>query len=297
MKVLPKYINGLRRRYSHTSKTALGVVACLFVLTFPAGCAAQAAEVSLDRSLVTYQNLGASPMELDIVELCAVAHIVCGVELVSHEAKPPLPHPSPKIALGQMERSARDHPDRRLWVDGKPQVISQSPLPWIGSTITVRAALDLLMASHHEYRWQIIDGVVNVLPKRGRKPKLWEFSHYWGIDPLDARIDSFGVRKTDAFVALMSLCERVFGKAIASSSHGVGHLGAYSSGPVTISVRDVSLQEALNQLVSADGSATWVVRPSSSWSWWLQPQFTCGMHDWAIPNQGSGVQERSVKRP
>ena len=124
--------------------------------------------------------------------------------------------------------------------------------------LTVREAMDALVAANPGYEWQSKDGVVNLMPKGG-------------APLLDTRIAKFQKDATDREIFLtihdvLNLPEvRKREEALGiKEGPGQGGLWGFSENavprvpvPMHIDVRDISLQEVLNAIVQATPKAIW----------------------------------------
>jgi hypothetical protein len=111
----------------------------------------------------------------------------------------------------------------------------------------VSDALRKIVEDDPHYEWALDNGVVNILPKKG-------YRHLEnGADPLETRIKSVDISSvTSSNAAIMIL-----------QASGLRVGGREKSGPrehcatVSLQLKDLTLREALNALVKADGMASW----------------------------------------
>lgn len=122
---------------------------------------------------------------------------------------------------------------------------------WEPKEASLRNILDTIILSDPQYRWEIDDGVINVLPAAGESAFL------------EIRVKKLRVRNATsvlfAYSKLMSLQE--VKKAIID----LGLTGSFErfQGPppdrssFNVICKDVTIREALNAIVRADGKAVW----------------------------------------
>lgn len=133
---------------------------------------------------------------------------------------------------------------------------STEPLITPSEKSTLRDGLNQLVKLMPEYTWSIENGVINFLP-RSHSPS-----------PLDIRIAEFKVEKTSPLDASNLLFESEEVKS------GLTRLGLHlpsvelvtgGGSPVkderrvTLNEKNATLREALNAIVKADGSKTWIL--------------------------------------
>jgi len=124
---------------------------------------------------------------------------------------------------------------------------------WRPLNSPLRAVLDSIVLSDPRYRWQLEDGVVNLIPVSG-EPAL-----------LQVRVTEFHVENAEtvyyALSQLIGLPEVKKGMAELQLSQGLGPLVIPSSpraARFTVHCQDVTLREALNAIVRAQGRAVWL---------------------------------------
>lgn len=112
---------------------------------------------------------------------------------------------------------------------------------------TYRDLLVELIKRNPKYDWVERDGVVNVFPKpkyrKGRSPlenklKKVEFADAWTNIAAWDLLEIAGIPRVNGMEAYLS-----------------------GSGKTTVSLRDVTVREALNGIVKSDGKAMWIFRP------------------------------------
>ena len=127
--------------------------------------------------------------------------------------------------------------------------------------VTVRQAMDALVAANPGYKWELKDGVVDLVP-RGRVPLL------------RTRIAKFQMNATDNAIPavlqeVLKLPEVRKREAVLGLQQGPGQGGPGAIEkhpvprqhvPVQIKVQNLSLQEAFNKIVQASPKGVWVYR-------------------------------------
>lgn len=128
---------------------------------------------------------------------------------------------------------------------------------------TIRQAMDNLVASNPDHQWQFLDHVVNLTPKTG-PPVL-----------LETRIHSYQLHTTDNWAPSASMedlfkIEEIRKRAVAlkltwGAVTGGLYAGEYHPAPKTprpidVDIHDVSVQDALNAVVTAYRNAIWIYR-------------------------------------
>lgn len=121
---------------------------------------------------------------------------------------------------------------------------------WKAQGSTLGQVLDAIVAADSRYRWEVSDGVVNLLPASEEPPLL------------RARINEFHVESTasslDALLQLLKLPEVMEAMSNLHLKPGL-MLVSYWSTPRQFSVRsdDVTLRQALNAIARANGRDIW----------------------------------------
>lgn len=125
--------------------------------------------------------------------------------------------------------------------------------------VTVRQAMDALVAANPGYKWSLQDGAVNLMPRDG-------------VPLLRTKIVKFQMNATDnAIPALLQevlkLPEIRKGEAALGIKEGPGQGGGFAVDmhpapkrpvPVQIEVQNVTLQDAFNKIVHASPKGVWV---------------------------------------
>ena len=114
---------------------------------------------------------------------------------------------------------------------------------------TVREVLNAVVKNNPDYQWSNEDGVINIVPKQNHK-HLEK-----GADPLSRIIKKVEVSSVGADEAAQRI-------AIASGLPLGGRIivsGRRHSATVSFKLSKVTLRQALNALVKADGMAVWVL--------------------------------------
>lgn len=125
--------------------------------------------------------------------------------------------------------------------------------------VTVRQAMNALVAANPGYKWELNGGVVNLIP-RGGAPLL------------QTRITKFQKDTTDQEILVvigdvLDLPEVRERAAALGLKPGMGGIGLFAGEnhpiprqpvPVHINVQNLSLQEALNKIVQASPNAAWI---------------------------------------
>ena len=113
----------------------------------------------------------------------------------------------------------------------------------------VRDALDGLVKNNPDYEYREDGGVINIFPKKEKK-HLEK-----GTDPLERvidKVDISSVSSQDAAQMILQASGLPVGGRIQAG-------GRWHYATVTLKLSNVTLREALNQLVRADGMAVWVL--------------------------------------
>jgi hypothetical protein len=108
---------------------------------------------------------------------------------------------------------------------------------------TPRKILDEIAHRTPGYRWAIRDGVVNMEPKRSL-----------GDGPLSRKIDHLWIRGESSFQAALAVLHQ------ANIPVSLFHIGPIQTfGNIFVELRNVSVRDALNAIVKADGQAMWSI--------------------------------------
>jgi hypothetical protein len=123
--------------------------------------------------------------------------------------------------------------------------------PGLPSPLTLREALDAIVVADPRYRWQVEDGIINLMPVRG-EPEL-----------LDTRIAEFYLENAVSVLAalsrLLELPEVRQRRIELGLKSGLQFGGLQSPNPrrLTVHLQDVTLREALNAIARAHGYGVW----------------------------------------
>lgn len=126
---------------------------------------------------------------------------------------------------------------------------------------SLRGVLDSIVSSDPRYMWEIKDGVVNVVPDK-RLPSF-----------LAVRISKFEISDVESLREVLSLLLSLPEVREAQRSLGSQAVqgGSYAFCPggcspkekrISISLKDVTVREALNAIARTHGNAVWWFRPS-----------------------------------
>ena len=123
---------------------------------------------------------------------------------------------------------------------------------WSPLNKSLRQALDAIVETDTRYRWQIADGVINLLPAEG-EPAL-----------LRTRIRKFHVTDVtsalDALNQLIALPEVKEGMDALHLKPGIAAISYWSSPnpkPFSVAFKNVTLRQALNAIAAASGKHIW----------------------------------------
>jgi hypothetical protein len=178
-------------------------------------------------------HLQTAPWPDKILEICHRNNLPCGVE------------ESPDDPINQSELSTK------LGLD------------WVTSNHTTREVLDAIVSVHPAYRWELIDGVLNIVPKAGHEYRRWWkpilSSHRGHFDVNDMTLRGVGKKAcADSWIIwpLPSLSEFF-------SAFTRRHLTTLvPTGPqvdkVTLHLKNVTVKDILNESVKTDGRAIWL---------------------------------------
>lgn len=112
---------------------------------------------------------------------------------------------------------------------------------------TYRELIVELIKANPRYEWVEHDGVVNVFPKS----KLHK-----GRSPLDKRIETFEAADEWSNIAAWKLLKMAGVPLVSGQDAYIS-----GSGKVSVSLSGVSVRDALNAIVKADGKAMWLFKP------------------------------------
>lgn len=114
---------------------------------------------------------------------------------------------------------------------------------------TVREALNTVVKNNPDYQWGNEDGVVNIVPKKNRK-HLEK-----GADPLSRIIEEVEVSS----VTTDEAAKRIVLASGLPLGGRILVIGRRHYATVSLKLSKVTLRQALNALVKADGMAVWVL--------------------------------------
>lgn len=141
-------------------------------------------------------------------------------------------------------------------IDGVESLASRnSPLPRSGRT--ARGILDEYQAGRPHDAWSLENGVLNLRPATAPTP-----------DWLSKKIRAVKFRKTDGYEAALTLLY------MTGASLGVRMRKPPTLKPVDLSLKNVTVRQALNALAKADGEFVWIVvhaKPDQPWNLIFQP--------------------------
>jgi len=136
--------------------------------------------------------------------------------------------------------------------DSLPHLVDEGPPIQGGS---VRANLKAVVAQNLGYRWFVTKGVVNLVPREVLEDRLKYSS------PLDRIIGTIDVVDMSADGAVFAIFQqaRLRCRELSSSIDDLHHLRqtGHRSRTVTIHLSNISLREALNEVVRKDGHSVW----------------------------------------
>ncbi|MBI4801816.1 MAG: hypothetical protein HY796_04755 [Elusimicrobia bacterium] len=116
----------------------------------------------------------------------------------------------------------------------------------IDKKTTVENVLKEIIRKNPRYQWIIEDGVINILPKK-------EFRHLVnGKDQLDTLIKDLTITG-EVWAAAPSFCEAAGLNCAYRSIAGIREL----CNKISLRLNNVTLREALNKTIKADGMASW----------------------------------------
>jgi hypothetical protein len=171
-----------------------------------------------------------------ILEICHKSNIPCGVE------------ESPDDYINRFDASGAS--------------VEKLGLNWANSNHTVRELLNTIVSGHPAYKWEIQDGVLNIIPQRGHEYQRWWkpilSSHLRHFDVVDMPLRDVGKKVcADAWITwpLPSLSDFISQFAQRQS------LTAVPTGPqmdkITLHLQNATVKEVLNETVRKNGEAVW----------------------------------------
>lgn len=131
---------------------------------------------------------------------------------------------------------------------------------------TIRQAMDALVAANPGYKWELRDGVVNLMP-RGGAPLLRTRIVKFKMEATDREIPSVlgdvlklpEVQKREAALGLKQVSQ--FSTLGAIPKHPVGKRHVPVRVPVRVDVENLSLRDAFNKIIGASPkAAVWIYR-------------------------------------
>lgn len=126
---------------------------------------------------------------------------------------------------------------------------------------TILEAMDALVAANPGYKWNVDDGVVNLIPRNGATLLYTSISSF--------QMDTTDLQAPSAIQDMLRLPEVQRREATLGLKPGAGQGGLEVVGkhptprqpaPVQIKVTNVSLREALNQIVASLPKEVWIYR-------------------------------------
>jgi hypothetical protein len=125
--------------------------------------------------------------------------------------------------------------------------------------LTVRQAMDALVAANPGYQWELKDGVVNLTP-RGGAPLLRTTIDKFQMDATDREIEAVlqdllrlpEVRRREASLGLK------LGMSGGGLSGGEEHPVPRQPMPFQINVQNLSLRDAFNKIVQGAAKGVWI---------------------------------------
>ncbi|MBI4801772.1 MAG: hypothetical protein HY796_04520 [Elusimicrobia bacterium] len=116
----------------------------------------------------------------------------------------------------------------------------------ITGNAAVESVLKEIIRKNPRYQWTIEDGVINIAPKK-------EFRHLVnGKDPLDTIVEDFTINE-ERGLARNRVCNAAGLNCLPRDLAGIRELCK----PISLHLKKVTLREALNKIVKADGMASW----------------------------------------
>lgn len=128
---------------------------------------------------------------------------------------------------------------------------------WKPMGVSLRSALDWIVAEDGQYRWQVEQGVINLLPKSGLSPLLKVRIRQLYVEDVKSVHQAYGelmslpeVRKAVDNLGFKDSFERI---------QGSGSLPKDQPG-FSVHCENVTVREALNAIAKAHGRAVWVYK-------------------------------------
>lgn len=129
---------------------------------------------------------------------------------------------------------------------GEIKVVQNLGMP----NVLVKSVLEKLVQGPWKgYAWAVNDGVLDIGPL--------DFLSHRKQSPLDKRLSYVDLTDVKAAIAIEELCERA---GVASRSKNFEMLASYT-GNVSLHLRNVTVREALDAVVRAEGGCLWLIEP------------------------------------
>lgn len=121
---------------------------------------------------------------------------------------------------------------------------------WSPLNKTLRRALDTLVENDPRYRWQVADGVINLLPAAGEPALLQTRIKEFRAENISLAIDTIN--------PLLKLPEVEKAMDDLHLKHGVSvYITSPSPKPFSVKCENVTLRQVLNAIARAEGRAVW----------------------------------------
>lgn len=134
-------------------------------------------------------------------------------------------------------------------VDCEPDTLMQS---WKPLDSPLRQVLDTLVATDPRYRWQMQDGVVNLLPVKGEPPLLQTHLHEYEVEDLSSALEAL-----DRLLALPEVRKRMVDLRLKQGLTLVKSLSSPNPAKFSVKQSGGTLRQALNAIALAQGRAIW----------------------------------------
>jgi len=130
--------------------------------------------------------------------------------------------------------------------------------------ITLREAMDAVVASNSDYRWKLLDHVVNLEPKGGVPAILTTKLHSVRLHTFDNWTPSDGMFELFKMPEIRRRLDELKVMWSAQTGDGPRTVSIYPNPapppprPIDISLQDVSVQDVFNAIVRSHGRGTWM---------------------------------------